>query len=110
VFQGDDKIHVVNPSYQIDVLNGCGVRDVAYKVTMYLRERGFDVIDYGNFSRSDVERSFIVDHVNKPDTARLIARVLGIAGDRIFNSRRDYYNEFTVVIGKDYLRLKPFKK
>jgi hypothetical protein len=66
------------------------------------------VIDYGNYETT-VKESFIIDHIGKPDTARLIARVLGINEDKIVISKSKHYNEFTVVIGLDYIMLKPFK-
>lgn len=107
-FSNEEDIGVKNPDFQIDVLNACGVEDVAFQITQYLRTKGFDVIDYGNYG-SIVKESFIIDHVGKPDTARLIAKVLGIDERKIVNSEKPYYNEFTVVIGNDYILLKPFK-
>jgi hypothetical protein len=104
----DEEISVENPSYQIDVLNGCGVEDVAFQITQYLRSKGFDVIDYGNYDLI-VNESFIIDHVGWPDTAKVIAKALGIDESKIVRSKSNYYNEFTVVIGKDYIMLKPFK-
>jgi len=104
----EEEISVQDPSYQIDVQNGCGVEDVAFQITQYLRAKGFDVIDYGNYGTT-VKESFIIDHVGKPDTARLIAKVLGIDERKIIRSKSKYYNEFTVVIGMDYIMLKPFK-
>ncbi len=104
----DEEISVENPSYQIDVLNGCGIEDVAFQITQYLRSKGFDVIDYGNYDLI-VNESFIIDHVGWPDTAKVIAKALGIDESKIVRSKSNYYNEFTVVIGKDYIMLKPFK-
>jgi hypothetical protein len=107
-FSSEEEITVQNPSYQIDVQNGCGVEDVAFQIVQFLRMKGFDVIDYGNYETT-VKESFIIDHIGKPDTARLIARVLGINEDKIVISKSKHYNEFTVVIGLDYIMLKPFK-
>ncbi|MCX7763157.1 MAG: LytR C-terminal domain-containing protein [Candidatus Kryptonium sp.] len=107
-FSNEEEITVNNPSYQIDVLNACGVEEIAFQITQYLRTKGFDVIDYGNYG-SVVNESFVIDRVGKPDTAKLIARALGIKEDRIIRSKAKYYNEFTIVIGKDYMSLKPFK-
>lgn len=107
-FPNEEEITVHNPSYQIDVLNGCGVEEVAFQIAQYLRTKGFDVIDYGNYG-AIVNESFIIDHVGKPDTAKLIAKVLGINENKVLRSKSNYYNEFTVVIGKDYIMLKPFK-
>ncbi len=107
-FSSEEEISVENPSYQIDVLNGCGIEDVAFQITQYLRAKGFDVIDYGNYD-SIVNESFIIDHIGWSDTAKVIAKALGINENKIVRSKSNYYNEFTVVIGKDYITLKPFK-
>lgn len=107
-FFDEEEIMVNNPSYQIDVLNGCGVEEIAFQITQYLRTKGFDVIDYRNYD-SIVNESFIIDHIGKPDTAKLIAKALGIKESKIVMSKAKYYNEFTIVIGKDYMLLKPFK-
>ncbi len=104
----NDDIRNQNQNFQINVLNGCGVEDVAFQVTQYLRVKGFDVIDYGDYETT-VNQSFIIDHIGKPDVAKSIARELGIDESRIVSSKSSYYNEFTVVIGKDYITLKPFK-
>lgn len=103
-----DENRNTNTNYQINVLNGCGAEDVAFQVAQYLRVKGFDVIDYGDYETT-VDESFIIDHIGKPDVARSIAKELGIDESRIVNSKSRYYNEFTVVIGKDYIMLKPFK-
>ncbi len=107
-FSDEEEIFIQNPSYQIDVQNGCGVEDVAFQIVQYLRVKGFDVIDYGNYGTT-VKESFIIDHIGKPDTARLIAKALGIDEGKIVVSKSKHYNEFTVVIGMDYIMLKPFK-
>lgn len=104
----DGNTHNQNWNYQINVLNGCGVEDVAFQITQYLRIKGFDVVDYDNYE-TIVSESFIIDHVGKPDIAKLIAKELGIDERKIVESKSRYYNEFTVVIGKDYIMLKPFK-
>lgn len=104
---GKTENDVPESKYQIDVLNACGVKDVAYEVTVFLRKNGFDVIDYGNYPNGFVNESFVIDHVGKPDVAKDIARKLGIK--KIVRSKAKYYNEFTVIIGKDYYKLKPFK-
>jgi hypothetical protein len=97
-----------NLDFQIDVLNGCGAEDVAFQVAQYLRVKGFDVIDYGDYGTT-VNESFIIDHIGRPDIAKSIAKELGIDESQIVSSMSKYYNEFTVVIGKDYIMLKPFK-
>ncbi|HEY4611751.1 MAG TPA: LytR C-terminal domain-containing protein, partial [Bacteroidota bacterium] len=40
---------------QLDVLNGSGEAKLAQRMTDFLRARGFDVVEMGNYPSSDVE-------------------------------------------------------
>lgn len=95
---------------QLDVLNGCGVGGVAQKFTDYLRKRNFDVVQLGNYTTFDVERSLVIDRVGDLQTARKVAYALGIDEKNVIQQiSPDYYLDVSVVIGKDYSDLKPFK-
>jgi hypothetical protein len=56
------------------------------------------------------ERTFILDRSGNLDAARKLATVLGVSQDKVFQKiDRTLYLDITVVMGKDYSRLKAFQ-
>jgi len=101
----------VKQKMQVEVLNGCGTAGIAAVATDFLRSSNVDVIYSGNFNRFDVEQSMILDRVGDKDNAEKIAGILGIDDEQVkteINPNRQL--DVSVVLGKDYLNLKPFKK
>lgn len=95
---------------QVDVRNGCGVSGVADRYTDYLRSKGFDVADIGNYVSSDVDETLIIDRIGNMANAYKVAKSLGIKNENVIQQlNRDYFIDVTVVIGKDYFSLTPFK-
>jgi len=93
---------------QIDVLNGCGASGVAQLFTDYLRKRNFDVVQSTNYKTFDVEESLVIDRTGDLETARKVAYALGIEEKNIVQQiNPDYYLNVSVVIGRDYEKLKP---
>lgn len=96
---------------QIEVLNGCGVAGVADKFTAYLRSNRFDVIQAGNYSSFDVDKSMVIDRIGNMANAEKAAAMLGIKKENIIQQiNKNYFLDVTFVIGKDYNQLKPFIK
>lgn len=101
--QGMTKGEVI----QIDVLNGCGVSRAASRVTGYLRERGYDVVEMRNYKSFDVPQSLVIDRSGDLETARKVAYALGVKEKNIVQQiNHDYYVDVSVVVGKDYSSLK----
>lgn len=100
-----------NKTLQIDVQNGSGIQGIAGKVTEYLRSNGFDVVEMGNFATSDIKTSMVIDRTGITKNAKLVARNLGIQEKYVIQQvNKNYFLDATVVIGKDYLELNPFKQ
>jgi len=97
---------------RVQVLNGSGVNGLARRFTNFLRTQGFDVVDVGNYKSFDVDRSFVIDRVsNEKKFARKVAEALGIDPSRIQTIiDRGLLLDVTVIIGKDFERLKGFKR
>lgn len=96
---------------QVEVRNGCGVPDVASKVTEYLREKGFDVVRTGNFESFNEDSSRVIDRVGNVQAAEKVATVLGLSKDRVAQQvDESYYLDVSVVIGADYHTLQPFEE
>ncbi len=93
---------------QLDVLNGCGASGVAQEFTDFLRKRNFDVVQSTNYKTFDVEESMVIDRTGDLETARKVAYALGIENKNIVQQiNPDYYLNVSVVIGRDYEKLKP---
>ncbi len=95
---------IILPSQvQIEVLNGCGVAGVADMFTEFLREKGFDVVNKGNYSSFDIDNTMVIDRSNNSDKSTMVAEAIGIEKKRIvkqFNNQ--YFLDVTLIVGKDY--------
>ncbi|MCX6135037.1 MAG: LytR C-terminal domain-containing protein [Ignavibacteriales bacterium] len=95
---------------QLDVLNGSGVPKLSQKFTDYLRARGFDVVETGNYKDSKVENTRVLDRTGHQEAAQQVAEALGVPKTAVVQQiDRNAYLDVTVVIGKDFRLLKPFK-
>jgi hypothetical protein len=63
---------------RVEVLNAGGVPGVAWEATVALRDRGFDVVSYGNAGTYSPDSSVVLDRVGDLATARLVGEALGI--------------------------------
>ncbi|MBV9775130.1 MAG: LytR C-terminal domain-containing protein [Gemmatimonadetes bacterium] len=86
---------------RVEVLNASGISGLARQATRTLRDRGFDVVSFGNAKGSPGTPSVVIDRVGKQGVARSVADALQIADVR---SRPDtaLYVEVTVVLGRDW--------
>jgi hypothetical protein len=86
---------------RVQVLNGSGELGLAQELAFYLREEGFDVVEYRNAERQ-FDTTLLVDRVDgRLGKAREVARCLG-AGVVMDQLDRSLFLEVTVVIGKDF--------
>ncbi len=100
------KTHVI----QLDVLNGSGAAKVALRFTRYLRARGFDVVEMGNFKDSNVELTQVLDRSGNVLAAEQVAAALGVPKERVRQQiDRNAYLDVTVIIGKDFRSLRPMQ-
>ena len=91
--------------------NGAGVDHLAERTTQYLRDQGFDVVDVGNHSSFDRERSVVIDRIGNPEAARNVAEALGIPPERVHKDvKPQYYLDASVILGRDYEQLRPFRE
>jgi hypothetical protein len=84
----------------VEVLNASPHNGAALEVTRKLRDMGFDVIDYRNYS-SRQKKTIVIDRVGNLTAAQKIARLLDT--QEIFtryDSRR--ITGISVIIGEDY--------
>ncbi len=95
---------------QLNILNGCGVENLASEAMSYMRSFGFDVVETGNYDMQ-AEHSFIIDRVGDRSSAEKVAFAMGI-DDSYIRTEIDsnLFLRCTVVLGKDYTGLKAFEK
>lgn len=95
---------------QVEVLNGCGVGGVGDRFTDYLRNNKVDVVNVSNYSSFDIDRTMVIDRTGNLANAKKIASMLGINEENVIQQiNNDYFLDVSLVIGKDYNKLKPIK-
>jgi calcineurin-like phosphoesterase len=100
-----------NLAIQLDVQNGTSENGVAAKFTDYLRRNGYDVVEMGNFKSRAEEKTVIIDRAGDMSKAKRVAKLLGVSEKNIFQQiNNSLYLDVTVVIGKDFKDLNPYKE
>ncbi len=95
---------------QVEVLNGSGISGVADKFTEYLRGKGVDIVKIGNYISNDLSESLVIDRTGNMSNAYKVARALGIKNENVIQQlNKDYFLDVTIVIGRDYFNLTPYK-
>jgi hypothetical protein len=108
VEQSDSLVKVGEP-IQVNVVNACGVNGMASKFTLFLRARRFDVPEFST-SKGREPFSRVIDRVGDPSSAMKVAYALGIPPEHVETEvDSSLYLRATVVIGEDYLSLRPMK-
>ncbi len=95
---------------QVEVLNGCGVNGVGDRFTDFLRTNNFDVVNYGNYIRFDMDETIVIDRIGNKANAYKTAEALGVKRENVIQQlNKDYFLDVSIVIGRDYYKLKPLK-
>jgi hypothetical protein len=101
----------VQQKSQIEVLNGCGTAGIARSATDFLRKGDFDVVYMGNYKNYNVNKSMVIDRIGNKDTALKIASLMGISQQQVKTEvDKNKQLDASVILGKDYQNLKPFKE
>jgi hypothetical protein len=101
---------ITNPvqyrNIKIEVLNGCGVQDLARVTTDYLREKGFDVINYGN-AAEEQKRTAVIDRLSPEKRwAKIVAKALDVKLTSVVIDS-SLCVHVLVLLGKDYGEVMP---
>ena len=91
---------------RVEVLNGGGVEGMALSGTDYLRDVGFDVVDFGNAASFDADSSVVIDRVGRVGFARAVADAMGI-GTVVSEPDSNLFVDVTVVLGSRWERPEP---
>ena len=109
--EGNEFIPAVNnKSLEVEVLDGAGSMKAAQQLTDILRAQGYDVVEMKKNNSGIEERTFLFDRSGDFDAAKKLASILGVPQDKVFQKiDRTLYLDITIVLGKDYSRLKAFQ-
>ncbi len=93
---------------QINIFNACGKTGLASKAQKMMRSLGFDVVETSN-SNNQLAQTIIIDRVGDRVSALKVAYAIGVA-DSLVKTELDstLYLRTTVLLGKDYNKLKLF--
>ncbi|MFQ5571978.1 MAG: LytR C-terminal domain-containing protein [Rhodothermales bacterium] len=106
----DTTTGLVGDIIQVEVRNGCGIAGLGAKMTHFLRQGGFDVVEVGNHTSFNQAKTIVVDRVGDLESAKKVARAIGLSEDRVVQEiRQDYFLDASVIIGQDYATLVPFE-
>ncbi len=93
---------------QVNVLNACGEKGLAGKVRNFLRSRGYDVVEIGNYEPA-LDKSIVIDRLGDPNSSKKVAYALGVNDSLVYSEiDSNMFLRASVVIGKDFFELKPF--
>lgn len=84
---------------KVEVLNGTRTRGLARRATLYLRDRGFDVVGAGT-STEQRDSTIVLDRSGHPEWAYLVGRAMKAAVESRPDSSR--YLDVTVILGADW--------
>ena len=84
---------------KVEVLNATTTKGLARRATLFLRDRGFDVVAIGT-AREQREASLVIDRSQHPAWAQLIANAIGATVTSRPDSSR--YVDATVLVGSSW--------
>lgn len=97
-----EEVRKRNSNIRVEVLNGCGENRLAIKVANKLRRMGFNVVKIGNATRSDFEKTTVVERSHEGlENAKYFGRQIGCK-----NIGKDIdpvlHLEVSLILGQDY--------
>jgi hypothetical protein len=105
-----EKMNEIEQVIQVNVLNACGKSGLANDVKNYLLERGFDVVEIGNYD-IPLDNSVVIDRLGDSTSSYSVANALGVTKSFVTSEiDSTLYVRSTIIIGKDYYTLRPFSK
>jgi len=95
---------------QVEVLNACGASGVADIITDQLRKNKIDVVQIGNYRSFDVDYTIIINRSGDKNKANFTADLIGVDRNKIVDQlNKNYFLDLSVIVGKDFSQLKPYK-
>jgi hypothetical protein len=105
LFLNAEKPRAVIPQIgEIQVLNACGIKNAAQTMSEFLRGKGFDVVESGNYDEWNFAHTIVAGRNENMKIARDIAAELNT--DRVLFLRQEgTLLDATVFVGNDFKKL-----
>ncbi len=95
---------------RVEILNGCGVSQVAARLTRQARQVGLDVIHEGNADHFGYQHTLVIRRGGERRHAEQVAAVLGIPHLIDQQIEQDFrLADVTIIIGRDFKRINLFR-
>ena len=99
----EDKDKLIEEGARIVVHNGSTVGNLAAQTGAFLKDRGFQVVEFGDAERFDYPNTIIVDFTGKEYTIQYLAQLLNISQDNIQPFTGSYSEiDIRLIIGADF--------
>ncbi|MGA9347625.1 MAG: LCP family protein [Anaerolineae bacterium] len=99
----EDRDKLTAEGARIIVHNGSAVGSLAAQTSAFLKEKGFQVVEFGNAERFDYPTTIIVDYTGKEYTVQYLAQVLNIPENNIQPFTGSYSEiDIRLIIGADF--------
>jgi hypothetical protein len=95
----DDARAPTGTRIKVEVLNATKTKGLARRATLFLRDRGFDVVGSGNVSEQRAT-TIVYDRSSHPEWARLVGRAMNAPVTERPDSSR--YLDVTVLLGTNW--------
>ncbi len=104
-----DQIKSLAQPIRVEILNGCGVPQVAARLTRQARAMGLDVINEGNAAHFGYLHTLVIHRGGDPQQAQQVAALLGIP-HQIEQQTPNAFRlvDVSIVIGRDFGRINLF--
>lgn len=104
-----DEVEPLTQPIRVEVLNGCGVSQVAARLTRQARVLGLDVIHEGNATHFGYLHTLVIHRGGDPQQAQQVATLLGIP-HQIEQQTPNAFRlaDVSIVIGRDFERINLF--
>lgn len=106
-----DETEPLAQPIRVEILNGCGVPQVAARLTRQARAMGLDVIHEGNAAHFGHLHTLVIHRGGDPQQAQQVAALLGIP-HQIEQQTPNAFRlaDVTIVIGRDFGRINLFQE
>lgn len=110
IIEDKQEFQTIEKAIQINILNSTNHNGIADLARNYLRDKGFDVVEIGNYN-TNLKKSIVIDRIGDLNSSKITAKAIGI-NDSLIKTMIDssLFISSSIILGEDYLSLPAFKK